>query len=84
MTAASVPFPVARRRRFIVKTVARLASLPSGVTAEKTLVATLNRQAANMARKGVAPEAVERERRVLEAVLRAELWKCILLPDGAA
>jgi hypothetical protein len=84
MTADVVPFPQIRRRRFIMKTVERLANLPSDVTTQKTLTATVNRQAANMARKGIAPEAIERERKILESVLRAELWNRVLLPDGAA
>jgi hypothetical protein len=52
--AMVVPFPAARRRRFIAKTAARLAAL-SPVTADKVLAATLRQQAATLSRKNVAP-----------------------------
>lgn len=78
-----VPFPQARRRRFIVKTAARLVSAPAK-TAEKLLAATLQQQAAAMARKGVSPELIERQRRELAYAIRAELWHRVLLPDDVA
>jgi Family of unknown function (DUF6074) len=81
--AAIVPFPPARRRRFIVKTAVRLVSVPAK-TAEKLLAATLQQQATAMARKGVPPDLIERERRKLECAIRAELWRAILAPDGIA
>jgi hypothetical protein len=81
--ASIIPFPQARRRRFIVRTAARLASV-SEKTAEKLLAAALQQQAATMARKGVPPALVDRESRNLECAIRAELWKRILLPDDVA
>jgi hypothetical protein len=37
-----------------------------------------------MARKGVLPDLIARERRALEAAVRTELWRLILAPDGVA
>ena len=79
-----VPFPQTRRRRFIARTAARLASAHAK-TAEKLLVATLNQQAQAMARKGIPRHLIERERRNLESAIRTELWhRVLLLPDDAA
>jgi hypothetical protein len=47
-------------------------------------VATLRQQAAAMARKGVPPDLIERERRKLESAIRTELWRALLAPDGIA
>jgi hypothetical protein len=82
-TYAVVPFPQVRRRRFIVKTAARLLTVPAK-TGEKLLAATLQQQAATMTRKGVPADLVECERRNLECAIRAELWRVILAPDGVA
>jgi hypothetical protein len=84
--AAIVPFPLARRPRLIVKTAARLVSVPAK-TAEKLLAATLQQQARAMTRKGVPPNLIERERRKLECAIRAELWRIVMMspaPDGVA
>jgi hypothetical protein len=80
-----IPFPQSRRRRFIMKTVTRLVGSPTK-TAEKLLAATLQQQARVMARKGVPPDLIERERRKLEGAIRAALWQQILLrpDDGVA
>ena len=72
-----VPFPQTRRRRFIVKTAARLASAPHK-TAEKLLAATLKQQCAAMTRKGVNPEPIQREHLALEFALGAELSRRVL------
>jgi hypothetical protein len=76
-----IPFPQIKRRRFIMKTVARLVSVPAK-TAEKLLAAALKQQAAVMARKGIPAAMVERESRSLENAIRAELWRLILLRPG--
>jgi hypothetical protein len=78
-----VPFPQIRRRRFILKTAQRLAGAPSK-TAEKLLAATLRLQAEAMVRKQIAPDLIEREYRALELAIRAELWRQVIVPDGAA
>jgi hypothetical protein len=82
-TCAVVPFPQARRRRFIAKTALRLASL-STKTAEKLLAATLQQQASAMARKGIPCQLIEGERCNLGSAIRAELWRRVLLSDDAA
>jgi Family of unknown function (DUF6074) len=80
-----IPFPQIRRRRFIMKTVARLISVPAK-TAEKLLTAALKQQAEVMARKGIPAAVIERETRSLESAIRTELWRQVLLrpDDGVA
>jgi hypothetical protein len=82
MTGGVIPFPLIRRRPFVLRAAARMAS-SSPRTAEKLLAATLNQQASAMARKGIAAEMIARELRALECAIRAELWRHILMPDGA-
>jgi Family of unknown function (DUF6074) len=81
MTPKIVPFPQIRRRRFVTRNAIRLAGIPHK-TAEKLLAATVNHQAAAMARKGIPAAVVERESRSLENAIRAELWRQILLRPG--
>jgi hypothetical protein len=78
--AMVVPFPAVRRRRFIVKTAARLA-VQSPPTAEKMLDAAIRQQAAAMSRKNVAPDLIKRECHALENAIRAALWHAVLTPD---
>jgi hypothetical protein len=83
MTATIIPFPIVRRRRFVVKTAARLMSMPAS-TAKKMLAATIKHQAAVMARRGIDPVLIEKEQRSLKAALDGEQWRQAFLPDGAA
>jgi hypothetical protein len=76
MTAAIVPFPQVRRRRFIAKTANRLATV-NPRTAEKLLAATLHQQAHAMQRKQLAVDVVERECRSLESAIRGGWWRSI-------
>ena len=80
-----IPFPQVRRRRFVVRTAARLANV-SAKTAEKLLAATLRQQADAMARKGIAAPIIAGECWTLEYAIRAELWRHVLVrpDDGAA
>jgi uncharacterized protein DUF6074 len=81
MTSKVVPFPQVRRRRFVARNAIRLAGLPQK-TAGKLLAATLKQQAEVMARKGIPPALIERERRTLECAIRAELWRQVILRPG--
>jgi Family of unknown function (DUF6074) len=80
-----IPFPQIKRRRFIMKTVARLVSVPAK-TAEKLFAAALRQQTRAMTRKGIPAAVVERETRSLESAIRAELWRQVLFrpDDGVA
>ena len=75
--ATVIPFPIVRRRGFLLRIVARLAALQPG-KAEKHLRQQLDVQAAAMARKGVAPDVIAQEMRFAEAFVRCELirFKC--------
>jgi hypothetical protein len=77
-----VPFPRHRNRRFVRRHAARMAEL-SPVTAEKHLRHQLSIQVETMLKRGIDPDAVERERRSLETAIRAELWHLVLMPGGA-
>ena len=81
--AEIVPFPLTRRRAFISRHAARIADA-APKTGEKLLAHQIRQQAAALARKGVAADIVERECRALEAAIRAELWRVVLQPEGAA
>jgi hypothetical protein len=83
MTACIIPFPTVRRRAFVLKHAARMASLPHK-TADKLLAAQLDVQRATMARRGIAPELVDEQMRALEIAVRSELWRMVLTPGGAA
>jgi hypothetical protein len=85
VTSKILPFPQIKRRRFIMKAVTRLVSVPAK-TAEKLFTAALKQQAEVMARKGIPAEVIERETRNLESAIRTELWRQILLrpDDGVA
>ena len=76
-----VPFPQARRRRFVTRHAIRLTGLPHK-TAEKLLHATLKQHANVMMRKGIPAAVAERESRKLESAIRAELWRQVILRPG--
>jgi len=81
--AEVIPFPTTRRRTYIRKQAARMASLGHDA-AERHLERHLNLQAASMSRKGVSPALIARETRALELAIRVELWRMVLTPEGAA
>ena len=81
--AEIVPFPLTRRRNFIQRHAARIAAAPAK-TGEKLLAHQIRQQAATLSRKGVPADAVERECKALETAIRAELWRVVLQPGGAA
>ncbi len=81
--AEVVPFPLTRRRAFIRRQAARIADA-APKTGEKLLAHSLRQQAATMTRRGIAEGIIERECRALECAIRAELWRVVLQPGGAA
>lgn len=83
MAAEIVPFPLVRRRAFIRRHAARVAAA-TPATGEKLLAHQLRLQASTMARRGIAPETIAAECKALESAIRAELWRAILQPGGAA
>jgi hypothetical protein len=81
--ALVIPFPQARRGRFIARLAARITAVPTK-TGEKLLIASLKQQAAAMSRKGIQPDRVKGECHTLECAIRAEMWRRVLLPDDVA
>ena len=82
-TAAIIPFPAARRRRFVGRQAERMAEI-SPDAAERHLEQQLHIQRRAMNRKGIEPDVIERELRALEHAIRSALWRAILTPGGAA
>lgn len=78
-----IPFPLARRRVFIQRQAAAMARF-SHRGAEKHLAEQLRVQRNTLTRRGVSPERIEAELRAMELAIRAELWRVVLLPGGAA
>jgi uncharacterized protein DUF6074 len=79
--AKIVPFPFAHQRPLVLKLAARMAAqIPA--RAEKTLNAELQRRIDALHRQGMSDSAVERQIKALEAAIRAELWRIVLLPPS--
>ena len=84
--AKIIRFPLARQWPLVSKLARQMAGqMPA--RAEKTLRAELQRRIDALHRQGLSDQAVEREVRALEAAVRSDLWRLVLLPDvpdGAA
>ena len=76
-----IPFPLIRRRRFVMRNAIRLEAVPHK-TAEKILAATLKQQTEVMRRRSIAGAVIDAETRSLESAIRAELWRLIILRPG--
>jgi hypothetical protein len=79
--AQVMPFPLSRRRPFVARLAAQIASRPMDA-GEAHLLQQLARQHEVLRRKGVPERAIDRELRSLTAAVRAELWR-LLLGSGA-
>jgi hypothetical protein len=82
MTAAVLPFPLVRRRDFVLRNADRIAEAEPK-TAEKLLAHTTKIQAETMARRGVAPDLIALEAKALETAIRCEVWRLTILGDTA-
>lgn len=83
MSAVIVPFPLARRRAFVVKQANSMAIREDGA-AERYLVDALERQFTTLTRKGVSEATAAREVRALETAIRVELARMTAAPKGTA
>lgn len=84
MTAHVIPFPRARHHPFIRKQALRMASLPHAAAAERHLSNQLGILAANLAKQGVPGDRISAELRAVDCAIRAELWRAVITPGGAA
>ncbi|MGY2935988.1 hypothetical protein ACVWZ6_005590 [Bradyrhizobium sp. GM6.1] len=81
MTSVVVPFPLARRQRFIARQAERAAELRPDA-GERHIQQQVRLQAAAMRRKGVAEDLIAAEARMMEAAIRTALWKSVLGTPG--
>jgi len=70
--AIVIPFPIVRRRDFVLRNAARIAEAQPK-TAEKLLTHTINVQVETMARRGIAPRLIAREAKALATAIRCQL-----------
>ena len=81
--AQVLPFPLVRRRD-LIRRQARFYADQAPRAAEKNLGHQLQVQADALLRKGVEPEAVQAQVEALQGAIRAEVWRLVLTPGGAA
>lgn len=82
MTATVLPFPLARRRAYILKQAAWFAERPQQ-SAEANLQRQIQVQREAMQRRGLAPDVIEHQCRAMEYAVRVEAFR-FLSPNGAA
>jgi hypothetical protein len=78
-----IPFPRVRDLSFVRRHASFMASC-SARAAETHLRTQLDVQRRTISRRGIEPELIEAQLRNLEAAIRAELWRRVLTPGGAA
>ena len=81
--AQVIPFPLAARRAFVMRQADVVLSMKPE-SGERHIVRAVDQQREIMARKGVAPDIINRECASLEAAIRTALWRAVLTPGGAA
>ena len=81
--AQVLPFPLTRRRD-LIRRQARFYADQAPRAAEKNLAHQLKVQGEALIRKGVEPEAVQAQVEALQGAIRAEVWRLVLTPGGAA
>lgn len=81
--ATVLPFPLVRRRAFIVRHAERLITLPSK-TAEKHLAYAIRVQAHILIKRGFATTVITEQVKSLEDAIRAEVSRKMVAPGGAA
>jgi hypothetical protein len=81
--AEIVPFPLARRRAYIMRQALWFAN-QRHKAAESYLRHQLSIQADALTRRGVAPARVKAEVTALEAAIRIQATRLMLTPGGAA
>jgi hypothetical protein len=77
------PFPRVRHRPFVLKHAGNVSAMGQAA-GERYLRQQLDVQRQTMARRGIAWDLIEAEVRALESAIRAECWRLILTPGGAA
>lgn len=75
--AEVVPFPMARRRAYVARQAAHIATM-NDLSGERYLRKQVEMQADVMARRGVAPEVIARECATLRTAVRGALWVLVM------
>ena len=81
--ATILPFPLGRRRQLVTRCAARMLEL-SEFAAGEHLARQVTVQREAMKRRGISAALIERQAKSFEASVRAELWRALLQPEGAA
>jgi hypothetical protein len=82
MTAAIVPFPLTRRRKFIARQVNRASKLNEAAS-EKHILGQLKIQADVMRRRGIEEDLVAHELKCMESAIRSALLRAQVTPGVA-
>lgn len=80
MTAAVIPFPIARRLDLVQSVARRMLELPPD-RAERHFEFSLERQAKVMRRRGIAQAAINQELTTFAAAVRALVWENVFFPQ---
>lgn len=81
--ASIIPFPRVRNRAFITRHAVRMTEM-ARPKAEQHLQRLLEQQMDVMRKRGVPEPVIIQEARAVEAAVRAELWRVVILEGGAA
>lgn len=81
--ALIVPFPLARRRRYIQRQAEVIAGMKSE-PGDRYLQRQLEQQSGVLERRGIARGPIEREIKSLERAIRNALWAAVLKPGDHA
>lgn len=84
MSAAILPFPRFRDRRFIRRHAENMAMAATTAKAEAHLQRQLNIQRETLERRGIEPRRVMAELMATEGHIRAACWTLLLAPGGVA
>jgi hypothetical protein len=81
--ARLLAFPLARRRDLVTKLAGQMLAR-SPTEAERHLLFELERHRRILARRQLSTDVIEAQLRSLEGAVRAELWRAVMTPTGAA
>jgi hypothetical protein len=79
MSAAIVPFPLTRRRKFISRQANRASEL-NAAASERHILNQLKIQADVMRRRGIDEDLIAHELECMESAIRSALWRADVTP----
>ena len=81
--AEVLPFPLPRRRDY-VRRQAQWVLAVNPEAGERRIAKQVGIQRDTLLSRGIDPRLVDQQCSALEAAIRAELWRVVLAPEGAA